>query len=384
MDFFDLDLSKNVILLAAGRMVKLVQRTYRSLRTVDHHRMLLVHALCEQCMYPLSIHVAIVANNRGLDLRNISNFENNQMKAYAHVTRNYRILTAMQTPEFHAYLRKHLAKIGDFHKDFVASNKLWTENPDFRRKQIRKLIQAKRKVFLKDLHRVEPMNCVIPKIEMDEIRAFMLGGPDPLTPRTEELTARHARWYQEQYRPKTPFRARTAAQRATFVPPRFMIFHYLSAEDIVQFFIEYATTLKEQKLAAATGSKGGTTLLMQQMQQQATFSAMGPSTESTQSPSAYPSVSSGFINNTGIIPPPLSNLSNGRMLGSASKGKRQSVLQRDHTMHPGSHSPHSPAHSPRKNSVGLSPHHQLYVPTSPRGERKSSLLTRRPSHRKVT
>lgn len=237
------------------RVVKYLQRVARSLKAVEMARLQLLASCVEKCMMPFAAHVAIVANNRGLDLQNLSHYESNQLRAQSHLTKAYRVIAAMQTAEFHAQLRRHVAKLGDFQRDFIVTSKVWTERQDIKKRLLLKLLTRKRKAFLKDLQKPSPMTYQMPAMGLEEIQAFILGGPDPLTPRIETFEAKHQEWYEEKHRPKTPFRCRDPQQREQFVQPRFPLLTYLQPSDLIFFFAEFSSLLREEKRQQAAAIK---------------------------------------------------------------------------------------------------------------------------------
>lgn len=235
-------------------MVKYLQRLARSLESIELCRLQLLTLYLEKCMIPFAAHIAIVANNRGLDLQNLSNFESNQLRAQSHLVKNFRLIAAMHTPEFHALLRRHVSKLSDYQRDFIVTNKLWQERTDIRKKLLQKLLTKKRKQFLKELMKPAPMTYTIPQFDLEEIQAFISGGPDPLIPRLQVFESKHQEWYEEKHRPKTPFRCKDASQRHAFIQPRFYLLTELVPGDLIFFFSEFSSILREEKrqqLAAA-------------------------------------------------------------------------------------------------------------------------------------
>lgn len=243
------------ILLILDRVVKYLQRLARSLKAIETARLQLLASCIEKCMMPFAAHVAIVANNRGLDLQNLSHYESNQLRAQSHLTKAYRVIAAMHTAEFHAQLRRHVSKLADFQRDFMVTSKVWNERQDIKKRLMLKLLTRKRRQFLKDLQKPSPMTYQMPAMGLDEIQAFMLGGPDPLTPRIETFEAKHQEWYEEKHRPKTPFRCKDPHQRAQFVQPRFLMLTYLQPSDLIFFFAEFSSLLREEKRQQAAAMK---------------------------------------------------------------------------------------------------------------------------------
>jgi hypothetical protein len=267
-------------------MVRRLQYTARSLKQVLLGRLLLLQRVCEFVILPLSTHISIVGNNRGLDLGNISAFEANQMRVYhgSHMNnnnhnnnasggtinastdnnnnssnqqRNLRIIQQMYNPGFHSFLRRNISRLTDFQRDFVANNKFWnhTDFQGVKRHLLQELLLSKRKQFLADLHSVQPLNIEIPRISLDEIRHFLLSRdesgkepvPDPLSPRLESLLDRHAKWREELRRPKTPFRCNNnnIIDKANFRLPRLLLLSRLTAQDIATFFVEFTTNARQ-------------------------------------------------------------------------------------------------------------------------------------------
>jgi hypothetical protein len=142
----------------------------------------------------------------------------------------------------------------DFQRDFIAT-KTWTDKSEVRRKLLLKLLTDKRRMFLKELQKPTLMTYSIPKLDIDEVQSFILGGPDPLTPKLLEFQAKHQQWYDETHRPKTPFRCKQEDLRTKFVPPHFSLLSWFQSIDLVNFFVEFTTIIREEKRAAVTAAK---------------------------------------------------------------------------------------------------------------------------------
>lgn len=238
--------------------VRRIQRRVRSRNQITSGRLFLLNMLMEICLYPLAAHINVVVSGRGLDLKNLTAFESGQLKMYANLARMYRVIQEMNTAGFHSIIRLNTNKLQDFHKDFVASSKMWSENGNLRRRLLRVILTEKRKKFLEKLHRIEPIQLKIAKISTDEVKRFIKGGQDPLHSRVIEMSDKYDQWYQEQFRPKTPFRCRDPAKKADFEVPVLLLISSFSPIDILDFYIRFIDAVKaSQAKGSSTGAQSG-------------------------------------------------------------------------------------------------------------------------------
>lgn len=234
------------------RTVHLLQSRFRGLRRINRDRVLLLSHLMELCLMPLATHVSVVASHRGLDLKNLGAFENQQLKQHPALSRAHRVIASMHSVGFHKLLRRQLPRIQDIHRDLIANTKLWTEKSEFRKQLLAELLRDKRQLFLQEIQYVEPLSAVLPPFDLKEVAAFLRGGPDPVAVRLEDLAKRQQKWNDDLRQPMRPFKGDN--------PPRFLLMHYIKPSDVLKFFCDFlegCTAQAAAATAAAAQSKHG-------------------------------------------------------------------------------------------------------------------------------
>ncbi len=141
----------------------------------------------------MSHHINAVLAGRGLDLKNLSFFEQTHLKNI-HLNRPLAMLRAMYTESFHGVLRLNASKLVDFHRDFVATGKFWADNrySELRRDVLKQFLANKRHLFLEEITKKHALDLTIPEITIDEVRKFIKCSCDPSDSGPSEFTSTSA------------------------------------------------------------------------------------------------------------------------------------------------------------------------------------------------
>jgi hypothetical protein len=185
--------------------VKYIQRALRSFFIITQYRISLIQTLLEACILPLAFHINLITSGKGLDLHNLSPLEASQLKSHVGQAK-LRLIKDMATSSFHGYLRLNLSKIIDYHRDYVASNKIYHDTLLYRQHLLSKFIFAKRKRFVDILHQLKAIDIDSHEVTLEEARCFIRFDQDRVSQHVMKMEARLDRWYQTRALKNTPFR----------------------------------------------------------------------------------------------------------------------------------------------------------------------------------
>lgn len=190
------------------RQTKRIQRLARVFKSITLYRSSLLQMLMEACIPSLSFHISLVCAGKGLDLHNLSSLETSQLKLQQATVRAPMQSKDMSTADFHSFLRANLSKITDFHRDYVSSTKLWHDAASLRKTILTRFLRGKRRQFVIDLEKIDPMVLETRPVSLEEARNFIQNDEDALVDHLEMVNRKVKDYYKQRAKKKTPFRKR--------------------------------------------------------------------------------------------------------------------------------------------------------------------------------
>lgn len=164
------------------RKVRVVQRLVRAHLAANSGRVQLVSQFLDECYTAAALHITLVQADKGRDLRNLTSMDASKIKMQLSNRPRLRIVTELNSSEFHAYLRKYREHLGDVHQVFGSAYRHADAAAEaaIKRKCILDMVFRMRRQHVARLFAMRKLVLKIPAVTVDDVRRFVQGGEDPV------------------------------------------------------------------------------------------------------------------------------------------------------------------------------------------------------------
>jgi hypothetical protein len=143
-------------------------------------RIQLLERLFEVCLPTLLLHMEVVLQGRGHDLKNLTSYDQNKLSSIDRLAARTALVHRMNNPAFHAYLRSNLSQLPNVLTVFKMHGGRSSRAIEHGKEELFELLQKKRRGHILDLAASKIVKLNIPMFDASDVKSFIHGGEDPL------------------------------------------------------------------------------------------------------------------------------------------------------------------------------------------------------------
>ncbi|RYG93905.1 hypothetical protein EON65_58250, partial [archaeon] len=176
------------ILLGYVRKVRLIQRRVRCHLSMNSYRVELTCIMLERIYPAVFAHIQVVQGAKGYDLQNMHALDVNRLQeATRSLASRHAVVRALDCSESHLQIRRAINGLKLSAKCFGPAKMYNYDIPHIRKKSIWQVLFRKRREFHSQIKTLQSKAFLVKKFNLKEVKAFMLGGEDPLTKHLQEV-----------------------------------------------------------------------------------------------------------------------------------------------------------------------------------------------------